>query len=83
MTSHNDKGEIMYKYLDEREHEKMKQMNDEHLLIYKIIVESYDKGVTAADIKNKLSSHGFTAPVINKALKDMEKSNQIKKMPSI
>jgi hypothetical protein len=46
-------------------------------------VEAHDKGITSGDLKNKLAGFSFNATIINKALKDMEKSGHIKKMPSI
>jgi len=46
-------------------------------------VEAHDKGITSSDLKNKLAGFSFNATIINKALKDMEKSGHIKKMPSI
>ena len=73
----------MYKYLDESSHSRLIQMNQEHQLVYQKIVEAHDKGITAADLKNKLANLSFNATIINKALKDMEKSGHIKKMQSI
>ena len=46
-------------------------------------MEAHDKGITSGDLKNKLAGFSFNATIINKALKDMEKSGHIKKMPSI
>ena len=83
MTSQNEKGETMYKYLDESSHSRLIQMNQEHQLVYQKIVEAHDKGITAADLRNKLANFSFNATIINKALKDMEKSGHIKKMQSI
>ena len=75
----NENGDVVYKYVDES----AKQMNEEHQMIYDKIVEAHDRGITSNDIKNKLSNYAFTAPIINKALKEMEKGGLIKKMPSI
>lgn len=61
----------------------MKEMDPEDYAVYEKIEQSRDKGITAIDLKNKLSPYGFTSTTLTKVLKRLDKKGFIKKLKSL
>ena len=61
----------------------MKEMEPEEFAVYEKVEESRDRGITAVDLRQKLSALGFTQVTLNKVLKKMEKKGTVKKLKSM
>ena len=61
----------------------MREMDPEEYAVYEKVADARDRGVTAADLKQKLAANGFTQVTLNKVLKKMEKSGIVKKLKSM
>ena len=66
-----ESGELAYKYVDEEEAMKLKQLSQEEILIYQIIEESRDKGIWINDIKKKAGKLSSQANTITKRLEKL------------
>jgi len=83
LVSVNEKGLPYYRYQNEEAAKRMREMEPEEFAVYEKVEESRDRGLTAIDLKNKLSSIGFTSASLNKVLKRLEKKGIIKKLKSL
>lgn len=83
LVSVNEKGLPYYRYQNEEAAKRMREMEPEEFAVYEKVEESRDRGLTAIDLKNKLSSIGFTSATLNKVLKRLEKKGIIKKLKSL
>ena len=68
LVSVNEKGLPYYRYQNEEAAKRMREMEPEEFAVYEKVEESRDRGLTAIDLKNKLSSIGFTSASLNKAV---------------
>jgi DNA-binding MarR family transcriptional regulator len=83
LVSVNERGLPYYRYQNEEAAKRMREMEPEEFAVYEKVEESRDRGLTAIDLKNMLSSIGFTSATLNKVLKRLEKKGIIKKLKSL
>ena len=83
LASVNEKGMPVYRYQTEEAAVRMREMEPEEFAVYEKIEESRDRGITAVDLKQKLSAFGFTQVTLNKVLKKLEKKGTVKKLKSM
>ncbi len=79
----NDNGLPLYRYQNEEAASRMREMDPEEYAVFEKIEEARDKGITAIELKNKLSALGFTTTTLNKVLKRLEKRGTVKKLKSL
>jgi len=79
----NGKGQPVYKYQNEEQANRLKDLDQEDVLVYQLVEEARDQGVQAADMKAKLAPQGFNTVILNKVLKKLEKRGLIKKIKSL
>ena len=80
LVSSQDNGELMYKYIDEHDAERIRQLSPEEYIIYQLIEESGDKGLWINDIKRKAGKLGSKA---NQIIKTLDKKSLIKSVKTI
>ena len=79
----NGRGQPVYKYQSEEQALRIKDLDQEDVLVYQTIEEGRDQGVQTSDLKAKLAPQGFTTVILNKILKKLEKKGLIKKIKSL
>lgn len=80
MVTSQENGELVYKYIDEEEAQRLRELAPEEFIIYQLIEESANKGLWINDIKKKA---GKLASSANAIVKKLEKKGFIKSVKSI
>lgn len=79
-VSQQESGELVYKYIDEEDALRLRELEPQEYVIYQLIDESGNKGLWINDIKKKAGKLG---PEANNIVKKLEKKGFIKSVKSI